>query len=120
MMLANHVTSSLSIANVNSKFDSWIQNKRVLGDLKRMNMHYEVQFIYLSGMEVIVTSNPPSSQPQVFLTSSDAMEVGARTQQPPTPHPQLKLQNLNQRKPPQVSLNRYLLEQLLLHNQRGV
>lgn len=80
MMIVNNISSSLIIPNENSKFDSWTQNKRVLGDLFRKNMHNDVQFAYFPRMEVTISSNPPSSQPQISLSSSAAMEVDASTQ----------------------------------------
>ena len=50
-MLANHVSKNLLIENPTNKLDCWVQEKRVLADLNRNNLHSEVPLNYLTIME---------------------------------------------------------------------
>ncbi|KAL8126096.1 hypothetical protein AgCh_013398 [Apium graveolens] len=51
MILENHVSKDLLIENPTNKLDCWVQDKRVLADLNRNNLHSEVPLNYLSIME---------------------------------------------------------------------
>ncbi|KAK1365406.1 hypothetical protein POM88_040967 [Heracleum sosnowskyi] len=53
MMLANHVSPTpLVISNPNSKFDCFVQEKRVLTDILRLNHNGDVPTVYLPVIEV--------------------------------------------------------------------
>ena len=78
MLLANHVSEKLEIANPNNKLDCWVQEKRVLVDLIRNNHNSEVPLNYLPIIEVpqvseVNTSVSISSNPQISLPSTVAM-----------------------------------------------
>ena len=72
MLLANHVSEGLVIENSANSFKCWTQDKRVLGDLTRMNLNSNVDLVYLPIFEV--NSNPSiSSQSTIALPSSVAI-----------------------------------------------
>ncbi|KAK1372999.1 hypothetical protein POM88_029192 [Heracleum sosnowskyi] len=82
MILVDHVcNNSIVINNQDSKFSYFVQEKRVLSDLIRMNLNSEVQLVYLPIIQVTI-SNPSSSQPQTALTSIVAMEAVSAPQLP--------------------------------------
>ncbi|KAK1388137.1 hypothetical protein POM88_016315 [Heracleum sosnowskyi] len=86
MMLANHVSPTpLVISNPVSKFECFVQEKRVLTDILRLNHNGDVPVVYLPIIEV--TTVIPSS---IVVTSTVspspvAMESVAVTQQAPAP-----------------------------------
>ncbi|KAK1360430.1 hypothetical protein POM88_044904 [Heracleum sosnowskyi] len=86
MMLANHVSPTpLVISNPVSKFECFVQEKRVLTDILRLNHNGEVPMVYLPVIEV--TTAIPSS---IIVTSTVspspvAVESVAVTQQAPAP-----------------------------------
>ncbi|KAK1385869.1 hypothetical protein POM88_023604 [Heracleum sosnowskyi] len=118
MMLANHVSPApLVISNPVSRFECFVQEKRVLTDILRLNHNGDVPVVYLPIIEV--TSSNPVSVVNTFIVSPSivAMEsIAVSNRLLP------KQQNPNPRNPqsqPQVLLNRHLLQKLL-HNPRGV
>ncbi|KAK1396642.1 hypothetical protein POM88_006505 [Heracleum sosnowskyi] len=86
MMLANHVSPTpLVISNPVSKFECFVQEKRVLTDILRLNHNGEVPVVYLPVIEV--TTAIPSS---IIVTSTISpstvvVESVVVTQQAPTP-----------------------------------
>ncbi|KAK1380032.1 hypothetical protein POM88_026776 [Heracleum sosnowskyi] len=86
MMLANHVSPTpLVISNPVSKFECFVQEKRVLTDILRLNHNGEVPVVYLPVIEV--TTAIPSS---IIVTSTVspstvAVESVVVTQQAPAP-----------------------------------
>ncbi|KAK1372425.1 hypothetical protein POM88_028618 [Heracleum sosnowskyi] len=83
MMLANHVSPApLVISNPISRFDCFVQEKRVLTDILRLNHNGDVPVVYLPTIEV-TTSNLVSLI--VTSTTSVAMESVVVTQQAPAP-----------------------------------
>ncbi|KAK1383977.1 hypothetical protein POM88_021712 [Heracleum sosnowskyi] len=85
-MLANHVSPApLVISNPTSRFDCFVQGKRVLTDILRLNHNGDVPVVYLPIIEV-TTTNPVS----LIVTStvspiSVSMESVVVTQQAPAP-----------------------------------
>ncbi|KAK1401500.1 hypothetical protein POM88_001105 [Heracleum sosnowskyi] len=89
-LLANHVDSNLVIQFPANSKECWVQNKRVLEDLNRLNHNKEVQLVYppifnaaqeAQVSQVISSTVPTSIVPS--LISSATMEAGI-VQQPPT------------------------------------
>ena len=84
MLIASHVSvQELAITNPASKFESFVQEKRVLSDLMRMQLNSGVQLVYLPIIQV-TTATPSSSTPITSLPSSVTMEPAVVTQQAPT------------------------------------
>ena len=86
MLLALHVSENgLTIANPNSKFSCFVQEKRVLSDLIRMDLNAGVQLVYLPIVQVTVSNlETPISNPQISLPSRVTMESVVVTKQAPT------------------------------------
>ncbi|KAK1389762.1 hypothetical protein POM88_017940 [Heracleum sosnowskyi] len=90
MLLANHVESNVVVQFPANSKDCWVQNKRVLEDLNKLNHNKEVQLVYPpifnAAQEAHVShvfySTVPSSI-VISLIFSATMEAGT-FQQPPT------------------------------------
>ncbi|KAK1356253.1 hypothetical protein POM88_049509 [Heracleum sosnowskyi] len=90
MFLANHVYSNLVVQFPANSKDCWVQNKRVLEDLNRLNHNKELQFVYPpifnaaqeAQVSQVISSTVPSST-VISLISSATMEAGT-VQRPPT------------------------------------
>ncbi|KAK1401887.1 hypothetical protein POM88_001492 [Heracleum sosnowskyi] len=86
MMLANHVSPApLVISNPTARFECFVQEKRVLTDILRLNHNGDVPVVYLPIIEV--TTAIPVSIAVTSIVSSNpvAMESVAVTQQAPAP-----------------------------------
>ncbi|KAK1387174.1 hypothetical protein POM88_015352 [Heracleum sosnowskyi] len=86
MMLANHVSPApLVISNPSARFECFVQEKRVLTDILRLNHNGDVPVVYLPIIEV--TTAIPVSIAVTSIVSSNpvAMESVAVTQQAPAP-----------------------------------
>ncbi|KAK1372274.1 hypothetical protein POM88_028467 [Heracleum sosnowskyi] len=88
MMLANHVSPTpLVISNPNSRFDCFVQEKRVLTDILRLNHNGDVPMVYLPVIEVTLSHpvNLNVTSVSASATNVVAMESVAVTQQAPAP-----------------------------------
>ncbi|KAK1395309.1 hypothetical protein POM88_014365 [Heracleum sosnowskyi] len=85
MMLANHVSPApLVISNPNARFECFVQEKRVLTDILRLNHNGDVPVVYLPIIEVTTTIPVSVANTSTVLPSNVAMESVAVTQQAPT------------------------------------
>ncbi|KAK1373001.1 hypothetical protein POM88_029194 [Heracleum sosnowskyi] len=85
MMLANHVSPApLVISNPNARFECFVQEKRVLTDILRLNHNGDVPVVYLPIIEVTTTIPVSVANSSTVLPSNVAMESVAVTQQAPT------------------------------------
>ncbi|KAK1385076.1 hypothetical protein POM88_022811 [Heracleum sosnowskyi] len=86
MMLANHVSlAPLVIYNPVSRFECFVQEKRVLTDILRLNHNGDVPVVYLPIIEV-TTSNPVSAIVTSIVSPTHvAMESVTVSQQAPAP-----------------------------------
>ncbi|KAK1384419.1 hypothetical protein POM88_022154 [Heracleum sosnowskyi] len=84
MMLANHVSPApLVISNPNARFECFVQEKRVLTDILRLNHNGDVPVVYLPIIEVTTTIPVSVANTSTVLPSNVAMESVAVTQQAP-------------------------------------
>ncbi|KAK1384072.1 hypothetical protein POM88_021807 [Heracleum sosnowskyi] len=86
MMLANHVSPTpLVISNPNSKFDCFVQEKRVLTNILRLNHNGDVPMVYLPVIEVTLSQpvNLNVTSISATATIAVAMESVVVTQQAP-------------------------------------
>ncbi|KAK1397032.1 hypothetical protein POM88_006895 [Heracleum sosnowskyi] len=91
MMLANHVSPApLVISNPNSRFDCFVQEKRVLTDILRLNHNGDVPVVYLPTIEVTTTNPVSLTVTSTVSPTSVAMESVVVTQQAPAPATKLK------------------------------
>ncbi|KAK1388363.1 hypothetical protein POM88_016541 [Heracleum sosnowskyi] len=86
MLLANHVDKDIKIEFPANKMDCWVQNKRVLEDLNRMNLNKIVELRYLPIIEALQVTNTTTptvtSQSLTYLISSATLEAGNVPQHP--------------------------------------
>ncbi|KAK1394493.1 hypothetical protein POM88_013549 [Heracleum sosnowskyi] len=88
MMSANHVSPTpLVISNPNSRFDCFVQEKRVLTDILRLNHNGDVPMVYLPVTEVTLSHpvNLNVTSVSASATNIVAMESVAVTQQAHAP-----------------------------------
>ena len=97
MLLANHVVKDLVIENKANCLKCWIQDKRVLGDLTRMNLNSDAPLVYLPIFEVNSVPSTTSQTP-ISLPSCVAMEVST-VQLPPTTATKTKHSKTKTKKP---------------------
>ena len=83
MLLASHVESNLVVQFPANSKECWVQNKRVLEDLNRLNHNREVQLVYPpifnAAQEAHVSqvfSSTVTSIIVISLISSATMETG--------------------------------------------
>ncbi|KAK1397671.1 hypothetical protein POM88_007534 [Heracleum sosnowskyi] len=102
MMLANHVSPTpLVISNPNSKFDCFVQEKRVLTDILRLNHNGDVPMVYLPVIEVTLSHPVNLNVTSISSTTTTvvAMESVVVTQQAPAPSTRPKSTNSKSTKP---------------------
>ncbi|KAK1374163.1 hypothetical protein POM88_030356 [Heracleum sosnowskyi] len=86
MMLANHVSPTpLVISNPVSKFECFVQEKRVLTDILRLNHNGEVPVVYLPVIEVTTAIPASIIVTSTVSPSTVAVESVVVTQQAPAP-----------------------------------
>ncbi|KAK1383708.1 hypothetical protein POM88_021443 [Heracleum sosnowskyi] len=86
MMLANHVSPTpLVISNPVSKFECFVQEKRVLADILRLNHNGEVPVVYLPVIEVTTAIPYSIIVTSTVSPSTVAVESVVVTQQAPAP-----------------------------------
>ncbi|KAK1365694.1 hypothetical protein POM88_041255 [Heracleum sosnowskyi] len=92
MMLANHVSPTpLVISNLVSKFECFVQEKRVLTDILRLNHNGEVPVVYLPVIEVTTAIHSSLIVTSTVSPNTVAVESVVVTQQDPAPATKPKL-----------------------------
>ncbi|KAK1392282.1 hypothetical protein POM88_011338 [Heracleum sosnowskyi] len=86
MMLANHVSPApLVISNHVSRFDCFVQEKRVLTDILRLNHNGDVPVVYLPIIEATTAIPASIAVTSTVLANPVAVESVVVTQQAPAP-----------------------------------
>lgn len=94
------------------KFKCRVKNKSVLSDLVRMNLNNEKRLVYISLVQVFVSSLN-YSQPPISLPSCIVIEVVVIVPQPPTQTTKTKSSKSKSSKPTSSASQKALLQNLL-------
>ncbi|KAL8104410.1 hypothetical protein AgCh_028571 [Apium graveolens] len=105
MMLANHLSKDIVIENPTNKLNCWVQERRIIADLNRVDHHKEVSLFYFSVMEAPQVSGVISTvctlpNSNISLPSSVAVTSVSMTRQMPTQATKTKVSKIKTKKAP--------------------